>query len=65
MNCPTGCTACSSATNCSSCASGYKMNGTICSPFAICQDGTYYDNVTKKCEACMSNCDLCMSILDC
>lgn len=60
--CPLICTACLSATRCTSCASGYYMitGKETCVNINSCPDGTYPDGELRTCKKCHKNCLTCI-----
>ena len=56
--CPYQCVLCESATNCSSCQTGfYLQTDSFC--YSTCPNAFYYDNSTNVCQSCPLNCTLC------
>ena len=56
--CPTGCTACTSLTFCSTCSSGYyRRTDNLC--YTTCPAGFVANNVTNTCDSCSVGCSGC------
>lgn len=62
IECPTGCSTCTSSTVCTACIATYFMSGTLC--VNPCPDGTYGDIGTGNCENCHSTCKTCTGSSD-
>ena len=56
--CPTGCSACTSLTFCSTCSSGYFLRAdNLC--YTTCPNGYVENNVSNTCDTCSTGCMTC------
>ena len=62
--CPTGCTACTSLTFCSTCSSGYfRRADNLC--YTTCPNGYVENNTTNTCDSCSTGCMTCTNGSQC
>ena len=59
--CPTGCSSCTSASQCTACSSPFVLNGGVC--ISQCGPGTFLNG--DMCVSCESPCANCASITSC
>lgn len=63
QECPVSCDVCSSASNCSVCATGYFLYNNQC--YQPCPTGTYLLPTGGACGPCPTGCTACTSLTDC
>ena len=65
LACPANCSACTSATTCTKCNTGYILSNNNCIEPVTCASNFYLDQTTNKCVVCPNKCLECTSNSNC